>query len=146
MLKNIFLLYLVLIILLAIVPLGNSGILNNTTILSFRADHILHALIFLPWAFFCIKTNHGYTIPSAVRDCSSYRFHCATLVKSESHNKYLPLWFLWGIFFAVVSEGIQYFIPYRSFNLSDMLANGIGVVMGFVVFVLLGKELRANKS
>ena len=121
LLKNIFLVYVVFIMLLAIAPLGNSGVLNKTTILSFRADHILHVLQFIPWAFFCVKINQGNT-------------------------KYLPLWFLWGIFFAVVSEGVQYLLPYRSFNISDMLANGIGVAAGFVIFVPLGKELRANKS
>ena len=117
LLKNIFLVYVVFIMLLAIAPLGNSGVLNKTTILSFRADHILHVLQFIPWAFFCIRTKQNF-----------------------------PLWFFWGIFFAVVSEGVQYLLPYRSFNVSDMLANGIGVVSGFVIFVPLGKELRANKS
>ena len=124
--KKAFLVYLVLIIIMAVVPIGNSGKLNNTFILSFRVDHILHVLQFIPWAFFFVKMNQEHNMLSAARD--------------------LPLWFIWGLLYAVVSEGIQYLIPYRSFNVSDMLANGIGVSAGFVIFVPLGKELRANKS
>jgi VanZ family protein len=35
-----------------------------------------------------------------------------------------------GIAFAVAHEGIQYLLPYRSFNINDLLANGLGVLIG----------------
>ena len=107
-LKNIFIAYPVLIIVLAVIPLGNSDVLTNTFIISFRADHLLHVAIFIPWAFFCIRLK-----------------------------KNLPSWFVWGMLYAVVSECVQYFVPYRSFNISDMLANVIGVSAGFCIFLPL---------
>jgi len=58
--------------------------------------------LFLPWAFFGVKLN-----------------------------KNLLLWFCLGILFAAGTEGLQYLLPYRSFNISDMIANMIGVVLGF---------------
>ena len=113
--KKLFLAYVILIIFLAIVPIGDSGILNKTTIISFRADHILHALVFMPWAFFCIILK-----------------------------KNLLPWFVWGILYAIGAESIQYLLPYRSFNISDMLSNIIGVSAGFVVFVPLKNLLNVN--
>ena len=114
-LKYFFIIYTVLIIVLAIIPIGNSDVLTHTSIISFRADHILHVLVFIPWAFFCIRLK-----------------------------KNLLPWFVWGILYAIGAESIQYLLPYRSFNISDMLSNIIGVVVGFVVFVPLKKLLNVN--
>lgn len=114
-LKNIFIVYAVLIIVLAVIPIGNSDVLTHTSIISFRADHILHAMLFIPWGFFSIKIR-----------------------------KDLPLWFLWGLLYAAISEGIQYFIPYRSCNVSDMIANMIGVGIGFIIFISIRKTVLSN--
>jgi VanZ family protein len=114
-LENLFIVYAVLIIVLAIIPLGDSKQLEKTIILHFRADHLLHMAIFIPWAFFCIKMK-----------------------------KYLILWFWGGILYAAFSEGIQCWIPYRSCNINDMLANVIGVVAGFFIFVPVLKLIKSN--
>jgi len=91
-LKYCFIAYAILIVLLAIVPLGNSEQLNKIFIFHFRADHVLHATIFIPWAFFCVKMD-----------------------------KSLPVWLFLGILYAAFCEGIQLWIPYRSFNIKDLL-------------------------
>jgi VanZ family protein len=90
--------------------IGDSNVLNSTFIIFFRADHILHTLVFVPWAFFCVKLS-----------------------------KNLLPWFVLGILYAGSTEMAQYLIPYRSFNVSDMLANVIGVVIGFCIFVSFKK-------
>ncbi|MBN1186134.1 MAG: VanZ family protein [Bacteroidales bacterium] len=100
--KIIFSIYLFLIIIQAIAPFGKSVRLDEIFIFNFRADHIIHVFVFIPWMFFGIKMN-----------------------------KNLPLWFLWGILFAAGTECLQYFMPYRSFNISDIIANVIGVALGF---------------
>lgn len=38
--------------------------------------------------------------------------------------------------YSVVLETIQFFLPYRTFNVYDIVANGIGI-LGFVVVVLV---------
>lgn len=114
-LKNIFIAYAVLIIVLAVIPLGNSEQLEKTVIFHFRAGHLFHAAIFIPWAFFCVKTK-----------------------------KYLPAWFIWGMLYAAISEGLQCLVPYRSCNISDMLANMIGVIVGFIIFVSIRKTVLSN--
>lgn len=114
--KKLFYAYVVLIFILSVMYIGESAVLNNTFIISFRADHILHALVFVPWAFFCVKLN----------------------------KKLLP-WFVWGLLYAICAEGIQYLIPYRSFNISDMLSNMIGVSAGFCIFVPLSKTVKGEE-
>lgn len=105
-LNRCFLVYIVLLIFQSIVPLGSSLRLDQISVLDFRADHLVHVALFIPWAFFCIKLN-----------------------------KYLPICFCWGLLVASASELVQYVLPYRSFNISDMLANIIGVAAGFLFFV-----------
>ena len=98
---NLFIAYVSVIILLMSLPL-NSGELNNIFILRFRGDYFLHALLFLPWAFFGLMLQ-----------------------------KRKGSWMLSGLLFAVCAEGIQYLLPYRAFNVNDVLANAIGVLAGF---------------
>lgn len=59
-LEKLFLAYIVAIFLLTVMYIGDSNVLNNTFIVSFRADHILHVLVFIPWAFFCIRLKKTY--------------------------------------------------------------------------------------
>lgn len=115
-LKYFFITYAFLIIVLAVIPLDNSTHLEKITVIHFRTDHLLHVAIFIPWAFFCIKMNHN-----------------------------LLLWFVGGILYAAISEGLQCLVPYRSCNISDMLANMIGVVIGFIIFVSIRKTVLSFK-
>jgi VanZ family protein len=45
-------------------------------------------------------------------------------------------WMILGVFIASVSEGIQYFLPYRTFTPNDVSSNIMGVFFGFIVFEL----------
>jgi glycopeptide antibiotics resistance protein len=44
-------------------------------------------------------------------------------------------WLVVGVLFALSTEAIQYLLPYRAFNINDLLANGFGVILGFVFFI-----------
>jgi len=110
-LKQYFSIYVLLIIIFNVIPIGNSHQLENTFIINFRLDYILHALEFIPWAFFCMML---------------------------SRNTWLC--FALGILFAVGAEVLQCAIPYRSFNINDMIANMIGIGMGFFVFMIFAQE------
>ena len=110
-LKKYFSIYVLLIIIFTVIPIGNSHQLENTFIINFRLDYILHALEFIPWAFFCMMMR---------RDTW--------------------LWFALGILFAIGTEVLQCAIPYRSFNINDMIANIIGIGIGFFVFMIFAKE------
>lgn len=46
-------------------------------------------------------------------------------------------WLVIGVLFALVLEAVQYVLPYRAFNINDLLANGLGVVLGFVLMMFV---------
>lgn len=100
--KFLFAAYVSVILLLVILPLNTSASLNTITIVSFRGDYFLHALSFLPWAFF-----------------------------GKALRRNMPLWFAYGLLFAAGSEGLQQILAYRAFNINDLIGNVVGVVLGF---------------
>ena len=100
-----------------IFPFKTASQLNHLTILHFRGDYFVHALLFLPWAFF----RRGFCIK--------------------------PLgWLLLGLAFAAGTEGLQHFVPYRTWNVNDLVANVLGMVAGFGIWVVFRKEKREMKG
>jgi VanZ family protein len=47
---------------------------------------------------------------------------------------------LYSVGFGVMIEFIQKFVPGRSFSLADMLANTVGVGLGYLIFIFLKKR------
>lgn len=86
--------------------------LNEIEIVYFRADYLLHSLLFLPWmilvGFHLNRKN----------------------LKRQLRFRYFFYWFLAGISLAVFSEAIQLLLAYRSFNPMDVVFNIAGVVAG----------------
>jgi VanZ family protein len=114
--KIFFSAYLLTIILLVVLPVNDKhSKINHTYILSIRLDYILHALMFCPWMFF-------YEL---LRPFSFAR----RITKTG--------WFFAGLFFAALSELLQYFTPYRALNVKDLLANCTGILLGAVIFMFL---------
>jgi VanZ family protein len=113
--KPLFYIYTVILVLIAVLPINSSGSsINHTFIVSIRMDYLLHFSIFLPWMFL-------------MRLHSGLSFHKST---------WRPLsWIFLGLLFAICTEIVQYFLPYRAFNINDLLANGLGVVLGFLFFM-----------
>ncbi len=109
--------YVILIILLVILPLNSSSELNNITILQLRGDYFFHILMFLPWAFF-----------------------------SGVINMKKLYWVLIGLLFAAGSEGLQYLLPYRAFNINDLIANMLSISIGFLLSAILKFLTRKLKS
>ncbi len=103
--KNFFWLYLGAILLLVTLPINSAGELNDVTVLRFRGDYFFHALMFMPWAFFQ----------------PAFRFSTWQ-------------WLALGLLFAFGSEGVQYLLPYRAYNVNDLVSNGLGVVLGSLVY------------
>lgn len=108
----LFVSYVALIVLLVALPLNSTGSLNNITIITFRGDYFFHALAFLPWVFF-----------------------------KPSFNQTIALWLFLGLLFAAGTEGMQYILPYRAFNVNDLVANIFGVFIGFGIVSLI-KSLK----
>jgi len=99
-LKILFKAYTIILLLLAVLPINSTGsAINNTYIISVRLDYLLHFTIFLPWMFLLWKI---------------------TGVSYKSNFYKTVLYVLSGLAFAAATEMIQYFLPYRAFNINDM--------------------------
>lgn len=108
--------YIVSIFLLAILPInGTNSFLSHNYILEIRLDYVTHFVVFilLMWLVW-----NAYEV--------QYR---KNLIEAL-------LWMFFGLIVAFLSEGLQYFVPYRAYNINDLVANGIGVVLGGMLFFL----------
>lgn len=122
--KNLLLVYLVFIFLGTVVPLGQSGtvLINNYT-LHIRWDYLIHFIIYMPLPvllFLWLRQGRGKGI--------WLRTICVS------------------VFLAASFEGLQLIIPYRRFNINDMYANAVGVLLGLVVLLIFRKRILPSKS
>jgi glycopeptide antibiotics resistance protein len=80
-------------------------------ILEIRGDYLVHAMIFIPWAFFMLPMQQ----------------------KAWS-------WSLLGLLFSTGTELLQYLLPYRRFNINDLISNSLGILIGMLVVQILFKK------
>ena len=116
--KFIVLLYITVILMLHLIPLGEGGT-NRFDLGPLRADYLLHTALFIPWMFlFYIKPGSG-RIPE---------------IRPVRPLPFLG-WMVLGLVLAGAAEGIQYWIYYRGFNSMDAVFNMLGVVLGVGLFM-----------
>jgi len=41
-----------------------------------------------------------------------------------------------GLVFATIAEFIHFFLPYRSFNINDLIGNVAGIILGWGIFLI----------
>jgi len=118
--KIILLVYVIGTLLLVSLPLNEAGsdFLTNTYIVKIRLDYLGHIIIFLPFLF---------------------------LVKQVYSFPFL-LMLLAGLVFAGFCEGFQYLLPYRSFNVNDLISNMVGIILGSVLMVPAVSRLLKIKA
>ena len=95
--------------------MGSMSALNRIEFGPFRADYLLHSVVFLPWMFFFLVGWKEQSVP-------------------------LSRWMIWlvlGILLAVAMESLQLAISYRAFNPMDAAFNVLGVVLGGVLVVVI---------
>ncbi len=73
----------------------------------FTFDKIIHFFIYFIMTYFCIL--------------------------SFSSSRYL-MSFLYALFLGIFIEIVQYFLPYRSFDFKDIIANSLGSIVGIFLF------------
>ena len=110
-------LYLILLLTGALIPLGmGSTALNNNYTFHVRADYLLHSLFYIPLPVILLLSRWGR------------RAGWIQVI-------------LFSIIVVVLFETVQMLVPYRAFNINDLIANGIGVVIGFILFAVFGTKL-----
>lgn len=98
-------------------PLNGLGIPLDNYIFGLRADHLLHASVFIPCALFLWDIIG-------------------------------PKWLVWlaSVAVGLVTEGGQCLLPYRGYDVNDLVANAIGVTLGFVAIILFRRAVRRRRQ
>lgn len=105
-------------------PLNGLGIPLDNYILGLRADHLLHASVFLPCTLFLMDL----------------------FGKKGSGGAHGWKWAVWltAVAIGLLTEGGQWLLPYRGFDVNDLVANFLGVSLGWAVILLVKQRKRTN--
>ena len=114
--RIIYILLMILIGIMSIIPDTALDKVSDTYKL-FSGGYLFHILGYGVFCFFALLYNITY----------------------QRHSLFIILLFI--SIYSIILEVIQYFLPYRSFNLYDILASLIGVTVG-VVFYFLYRILK----
>lgn len=118
-----FYIYTIAIILLCTLPINSPGSESNDFFsINIRFDYLAHFILFIAWMFL-------------------WRKFTKSNFKEEMSRS--PFLMIPALLFAFGSELIQYFLPYRTFNVNDLIANSLGVGGG-VVFLFLHRKTFIN--
>ena len=116
--KKIIFIYAIIVFLLHIIPTGSPVAPNQLYIEDVSADNLKHMMIFIPWMVLVWLYLNKQRLTGNVR------------------FKKAILWLSAGLLLALTSEGVQLFLPHRSFNVMDILSNVSGVVLGALIFIV----------
>lgn len=114
--RIIYILLMILIGIMSIIPDTALDKVSDTYKL-FSGGYLFHILAYGVFSFFALLYNITY----------------------QRHSSFIILLFI--AVYSIILEIIQYFLPYRTFNLYDILASLIGVAVG-VVFFFLYRSLK----
>ena len=106
--------YFALLAILMWAPLNGLGVPLDNYIFGLRADHLLHASVYLP---------------------------CALLLMDLFPRRRWLAW-LCAVGIGLLTEGVQYLLPYRGYDVNDLVANTIGITLGWVVIILVRRRRR----
>ena len=97
-------------------PLNGVGIPLDNYILGLRLDHLLHASVYIPCTLFLMDVIG-------------------------------PRWLVWlaAVAVGLITEGGQWILPFRGFDINDLFANAIGVTLGWLV-VLAFKKRKSRRA
>ncbi|MBR1835180.1 MAG: VanZ family protein [Bacteroidales bacterium] len=99
--------YFVLLAVLMWAPLNGLGVPLDNYVFGLRLDHLLHGLVYLPCPFFVMD-----------------------LLKRRK-GMVLGVALLIGLF----TEFVQYLLPFRGFDINDMVANCLGNILGWLAIL-----------
>ena len=124
--------YLVLLLIGTLIPLTPiSTTLNDNYTLNIRWDYLLHAAAYLPLPVLMWLYLEKGSFMSDQSIGGAGRFLLGVV--------------LFPLFIASLFEAMQLIIPYRRFNINDMMASCMGVIIGLALLPMLKKLiLRIN--
>lgn len=92
-------------------PLGFVGLPLNNFVFGIRLDHLIHASVYLPCALFMM--DFQFLSRGNVRLGKGVLLMAAAV--------------------GITTEMVQYLLPYRGFDINDLVANILGVTVGWLI-------------
>ena len=83
-------------------PINGLGIRMDNFVLGIRIDHLIHASVYLP---------------------------CVIMIMPFCHFRWRRAWLV-ALAVALTTESVQWLLPYRGFDINDLIANILGVSLG----------------
>lgn len=101
-------------------PLNGMDIPLDNYLLGLRLDHLLHASVFIP--------------------CTLFLWDLYGVGKRK--------WAVWptAVAVGIVTETVQWLLPYRGFDINDMVANFLGVTLGWLLIVAVRRATRRRRQ
>lgn len=97
--------YLVMLAALMWLPLQGLKIPMDNFVLGIRIDHLYHATVYIP---------------------------CVVMLMPLCHYRWRRTWPT-GLLIAMTTELVQWLLPYRGFDINDLIANLLGVTVGLLL-------------
>ena len=119
--------WLILVVILNVVPLENetNRSLSSNKIFQFRLDYVVHSLSFLVFAWIWVLGK--------IKDVCWF--------ESYEVLKFGGIIFVW----VVGIELLQIFVPYRTFNPIDMMANLVGAILTLLCIFISHRLHRLHR-
>jgi hypothetical protein len=138
--KQLLIAYTCLVIILHVIPVGNLGVASpsNFEFMFFRGDYLIHMLMFLPWMGLVRNYLEGRSMRSVSASSSVSGMGTLSSRNRRAAAGFPMLWLFLGVVLAISAEGVQHWLPYRTFNIMDVIYNVCGVVLGVLVYVWPG--------
>ena len=105
-----------------------STTLSHNYTLEIRWDYLLHALAYAPLSVMLGLFLKKRSLVQKQQEINKIRFWILVIVLS--------------MLITALFELVQLIIPYRNFNINDILANGVGTVLGLMVILIFGRFLE----
>lgn len=102
-------------------PLNGLGIPLDNYIFGLRADHLLHASVYLL--------------------CPLFLWDLYGRLRAKGQR-----WAVWAsaVVVGLLTESVQYLLPYRGFDVNDLVANTLGVTLGWLALLLARRYKSAR--
>lgn len=107
-------------------PLNGVGIPLDNYVLGLRMDHLLHASVYVPCTFFLMDL-FGVGLPK------------------RPQIKPILLTWLTAVGIGLLTESVQKFLP-RKFDINDLIANVIGITLGWLVILAVRKIIHSRRQ
>ena len=130
--------YVFVVFLLCVLPVnGEKSSVNQVFVVHVRLDYWIHMVMFMPWMGLALIGNRGFRTDKHYACFRNDKgFPAFRLVPGKPARQSL-FFLIAGILFAIGCESIQFFIPWRTFNINDLLSSALGVLTGIPIIFFL---------